>query len=210
MDKEKIVSTLKEIGVVAVVRGKNAEDGIRISEACIAGGVTAIEVAFTTPGAQEVIKTLTDKYADREDVLIGAGTVLEPVTCRIAILNGAKFIVAPSLSVETIKMANLYRIPCMPGTTTLNGVVEALEYGVDVVKIFPGDVVGVKMIKDIKGPLPHAQLMPSGGVSVDNVKDWLDAGCAAVSAGSALTKGTSEEVTAKAKQFVAAVKAARA
>lgn len=214
MDKEKVIAKVKELGVVAVIRGKDAEDGVKIADACIAGGVSAIEVAFTTPRAHETIHILADKYKDNENVVIGAGTVLDPETARIAILEGAEFIVSPALNLETIRLCNRYRVAVMPGTTTLDGVVTALEAGADIIKIFPGEIVGVKMIKAIKGPLPQAQVMPTGGVSVENLKEWLDAGCVAVGAGGSLTgaasKGDFAAVTENAKKFVAAVKAARA
>lgn len=182
-----------------------------MSEACIKGGVTAIELAFTTPRAHEVIEALSKKYADNPDVLIGAGTVLDAITARVAILDGAQFIVSPALDVETIKLCNRYRVAVMPGTTTLNGVITALEYGADVVKIFPGEILGMKAIKAIHGPLPQAPLMPTGGVNVENAGDWIKAGCVAVGAGGALTGGgkTADEITATAKKFIAAVQAAR-
>ena len=213
MEKEKVIAKIKELGVVAVIRGTDAEDGIKISEACIKGGVTAIEVAFTTPGAQETIKVLADKYRNNPEVIIGAGTVLDPETARIAMLNGAEFIVSPSINLETIRLCNRYRVACMPGTTTLDGVVMALEAGADIIKIFPGEIVGLKMIKAIKGPLPQAQLMPTGGVTVENVAEWLHAGCVAVGAGGSLTgaakTGDFAKITATAIEFVNAVKAAR-
>ncbi len=214
MDKESVIAKIREIGVVAVIRGKDAADGVKIAEACIAGGVTAIEVAFTTPRAHETIHILADKYKDNKDVVIGAGTVLDPETARIAILEGAEFVVSPALNLDTIRLCNRYRVAVMPGTTTLDGVVTALEAGADIIKIFPGEIVGMKMIKAIKGPLPQAQVMPTGGVSVDNVAEWLHAGCVAVGAGGSLTgaaaKGDFATVTENAKKFVAAVQAARA
>lgn len=214
MDKETVIAKIREIGVVAVIRGKDAEDGVKIAEACIKGGVTAIEVAFTTPRAHETIQILVDKYKDNKDVVIGAGTVLDPETARIAILAGAEFVVSPALNVDTIRLCNRYRVAVMPGTTTLDGVVTALEAGADIIKIFPGEIVGMKMIKAIKGPLPQAQLMPTGGVTIENVGEWLAAGCVAVGAGGSLTgaasKGDFATVTANAVKFVAAVKAARA
>ena len=214
MDKESVIAKIRELGVVAVIRGKDAADGVKIAEACIAGGVTAIEVAFTTPRAHETIHILADKYKDNKDVVIGAGTVLDPETARIAILEGAEFVVSPALNLDTIRLCNRYRVAVMPGTTTLDGVVTALEAGADIIKIFPGEIVGMKMIKAIKGPLPQAQVMPTGGVSVDNVAEWLHAGCVAVGAGGSLTgaaaKGDFATVTENAKKFVAAVQAARA
>ena len=211
MDKIEVVHKIKEIGVVAVIRGNNPEDAVAMSEACIKGGVTAIELAFTTPRAHEAIRELAKKYADNPDVVIGAGTVLDAVTARIAILEGAQFVVSPALDVETIKLCNRYRVAVMPGTTTLKDVVTALECGADVVKIFPGEVVGMKAIKAIHGPLPQAPLMPTGGVNVDNAGEWIQ-GCVAVGAGGALTGGgkTAAEITETAKKFIAAVKAVRA
>ena len=211
MDKLDVVNKIKEIGVVAVIRGKSPEEAVAMSDACIAGGVTAIELAFTTPRAHEAIETLSKKYADNPDVIIGAGTCLDAITARIAILSGAQFVVSPALDVETIKLCNRYRIAVMPGTTTLNGVITALEYGADVVKIFPGEILGMKAIKAIHGPLPQAPLMPTGGVNVENAGDWIKAGCVAVGAGGALTGGgkTADEITATAKKFIAAVQTAR-
>lgn len=214
MDKAKVLTKLQEQGIIAVVRGKDMEDGVKIADACIAGGVKAIELAFTTPRAQEAIRILVDKYKDDEDVIIGAGTVLDAPTARIAILEGAKFIVSPAFDEETIKVCNLYRIVSCPGVLTPKEGIEALKAGADVLKVFPGDIVGTKMIKDLHGPLPQAALMPSGGVDAGNVGEWLKAGCVAVSAGGSLTgaakKGDFDGVTSMAQKFVEAVKAARA
>ncbi|MBP2631053.1 MAG: bifunctional 2-keto-4-hydroxyglutarate aldolase/2-keto-3-deoxy-6-phosphogluconate aldolase [Firmicutes bacterium] len=213
MEKEKVIAKIKKVGVVAVIRGNDAEHGVKISDACIAGGVTAIEVAFTTPRAHETIKTLVDKYKGNENVVIGAGTVLDPETARIAILNGAEFVVSPSINLETIKLCNRYRVACMPGTTTIEGVLMAMEAGADIVKIFPGEIVGTKLIKAIKGPVPQAQLMPTGGVSIENLHEWLNAGCVAVGAGGSLTGGAKtgdyQLITDTAVKFIEAVKAAR-
>ena len=209
MNKEDVISRIKKIGIVAVIRGKDAEDAVKIADACIAGGVTAIEVTFTTPRAQEAIQVLVDKYKDNKDVVIGAGTVLDTETGRIAILEGAKFIVSPIVNIELIKLCNRYRIACMPGTTTLDGVVTAMEAGADIIKIFPGEIVGLQMIKAIKGPIPQAQLMPTGGVDLNNAADWLKAGCVAVGAGGSLTgaakTGDFAKVTQMASEFVKAV-----
>lgn len=212
MYKEQAVAAVKKIGVVAVIRGNTPAEAVEISEACIAGGVTAIEVAFTTPRAHEAILTLSEKYKDNADVVIGAGTVLDAETARLAIINGAAFVVSPAFDEATIKMCNRYRVACMPGTTTMQGVIQALELGADIVKVFPGEVVGSKFIKAVKGPLPQAQMMPTGGVSIDNVAEWFKAGAVAVGAGGALTGGGKSlaEITETAKKFVAAVAAARA
>lgn len=141
----------------------------------------------------------------------GAGTVLDAETARMAILNGAAFVVSPAFDEATIKLCNRYRVACMPGTTTIQGVIQALELGADIVKVFPGEVVGSKFIKAVKGPLPQAQMMPTGGVSIDNVGEWFKAGAVAVGAGGALTGGgkTLAEITETAKKFVVAVAKAR-
>lgn len=211
MDKLQVIETVKKIGVVAVIRGNTPDEAVQISEACIAGGVTAIKVAFTTPRAHEAILTLSEKYKDNAQVVIGAGTVLDAETARMAILNGAAFVVSPAFDEATIKLCNRYRVACMPGTTTIQGVIQALELGADIVKVFPGEVVGSKFIKAVKGPLPQAQMMPTGGVSIDNVAEWFKAGAVAVGAGGALTGGGKSltEITETAKKFVVAVAEAR-
>lgn len=211
MDKLQVIETVKKIGVVAVIRGNTPDEAVQISEACIAGGVTAIEVAFTTPRAHEAILTLSEKYKDNAQVVIGAGTVLDAETARMAILNGAAFVVSPAFDEATIKLCNRYRVACMPGTTTIQGVIQALELGADIVKVFPGEVMGSKFIKAVKGPLPQAQMMSTGGVSIDNVAEWFKAGAVAVGAGGALTGGGKSltEITETAKKIVVAVAEAR-
>lgn len=211
MDKLQVIETVKKIGVVAVIRGNTPDEAVQISEACIAGGVTAIEVAFTTPRAHEAILTLSEKYKDNAQVVIGAGTVLDAETARMAILNGAAFVVSPAFDEATIKLCNRYRVACKPGTTTIQGVIQALELGADIVKVFPGEVMGSKFIKAVKGPLPQAQMMPTGGVSIDNVAEWFKAGAVAVGAGGALTGGGKSltEITETAKKIVVAVAEAR-
>lgn len=211
MDKLQVIETVKKIGVVAVIRGNTPDEAVQISEACIAGGVTAIEVAFTTPRAHEAILTLSEKYKDNAQVVIGAGTVLDAETARMAILNGAAFVVSPAFDEATIKLCNRYRVACMLGTTTIQGVIQALELGADIVKVFPGEVMGSKFIKAVKGPLPQAQMMPTGGVSIDNVAEWFKAGAVAVGAGGALTGGGKSltEITETAKKIVVAVAEAR-
>lgn len=209
-----VLSTVAEVGVVAVVRAESTEKGLKISEACIAGGVTAIEVTYTVPGAGEIISNLVKNYLNDKKVMIGAGTVLDSETARDAILNGARFIVSPCFDAEVAKLCNRYQVPYVPGTQTVTEVKNALDYGCDVIKLFPGDILGPRFVKDVKGPLPQANLMPSGGVDIDNIADWIKAGVVAVSAGSSLTapakKGDYAGVTANAKAFVEKVAEARA
>ena len=141
--------------------------------------------------------------------MVGAGTVLDSETARVAILAGAKYIVSPAFDLETAKLCNRYQVPYMPGCMTLTEIITAMEAGADIIKVFPGSAFGPSFIKAIKGPLPQAVLMPTGGVSLDNVDQWIKNGCVAVGVGGNLTKGTSEEMTNTAKAFVAKVKEAR-
>lgn len=209
------LETLKKImdcGLVAVVRAENSEQACKIADACIAGGVAGIEVTFTVPGAADVIRDLAKKYSSGE-IVIGAGTVLDPETARIAILAGAQYIVSPSVNLETIKLCNRYQIPVMPGAMTIEGVIAAMEAGADIVKVFPGEAFGPSFIKAIKGPLPQAPLMPTGGVSLDNVAEWIKVGCIAVGVGGNLTGGAKtgdyQSITDIGKAFIEKIRQAR-
>ena len=188
MDKTEILKRLTDCGVFAVVRAENAEQAIKICDACIKGGIVGIELTFTVPGALDVIKELCAKYSE-DEIIIGAGTVLDSETARAAILAGAKFVVSPYLDVATVKTCLRYQVPCMPGAMTIKEVVECMEAGADIVKVFPGNLFGPKIIKAFRGPLPYAKLMPTGGVNAENCGEWIKAGCVAVGAGSDLTKG---------------------
>ena len=141
MEKLEVLRRLEECGVVAVVRGNSEEEVMKIIDACIAGGIIGIEVTFTVPGAADIIKALAKRY-DPKDVLIGAGTVLDPETARAAILAGAQFVVSPCLNAETVKMCLRYQIACMPGAMTIKETVDCLEAGADIVKLFPGNLAG--------------------------------------------------------------------
>lgn len=212
MEKELIIQKMSDAGLVAVVRAENADEAIKISDACLSGGCPSIELTFTVPGAHKVIEALAAKYPNGE-MLLGAGTVLDSETARIAILSGAAYIVSPSFNLETAKLCNRYRVPYIPGCMTINEVITAMEAGADIIKIFPADLFGPKIIKDIKGPLPQAKMMPTGGVDVDNVGKWIKAGAVAVGAGSSLTKGAKtgdyNAITETAKKFIAGIRAAR-
>lgn len=213
MSKIEDLKRIEETGIVAVVRAENAEKALKITEAVKKGGIDAIEITMTVPGAVDVIKKLTDEY-NRDEILIGAGSVLDAETARSCILAGAEYIVSPSLDKETIQMANRYQKVVMPGAMSVTEVVKAMKYGADVVKIFPATLFGPKIVGAVKGPLPQAPLMPTGGVSLDNVKDWIKAGSMAVGVGSALSKGAEngnyEKVTENAEEFIRLIKEARA
>ncbi|MBY5033694.1 bifunctional 2-keto-4-hydroxyglutarate aldolase/2-keto-3-deoxy-6-phosphogluconate aldolase [Streptococcus gallolyticus] len=209
MTKSQTVLQIKEQKVVVVVRGNSAEEAIQSSRACIAGGITAIEVAYTNSKASQVIETLTAEYADRPDVVIGAGTVLDAETARMAILAGAKFVVSPAFNAEAATLCNRYAIPYMPGCMTLTEITTALEAGCEVVKVFPSGVLGTGFISSIKSPLPQVQVMVTGGVNLNNAPDWLSAGADAIGIGGEFNKlsaqGEFAKITQIAKEYVAKV-----
>jgi 2-dehydro-3-deoxyphosphogluconate aldolase / (4S)-4-hydroxy-2-oxoglutarate aldolase len=212
MVKEKIITRIREGGLVAVVRAETTDQAVRITDACIEGGVVAIEVTFTVPRAHNVIAELSRRYNENQ-ILLGAGTVLDPETARIAILEGAGYIVSPSFNEETVRLCNRYRVPCMPGCMTIREVLAAMEAGADIIKVFPGETFGPGFIKAVKGPLPQAELMPTGGVSVDNAAEWIKAGAVALGVGGQLTAGARtgdyKTITETAKNFVEAIEIAR-
>ena len=215
MRKEQVITRMKEDCLVAVVRAKNKEQGEKVIDAIIAGGINFIEITMTMDEGNpvEFIQFMSEKYRSNEKVVIGAGTVLDPETARAVILAGANYVVSPGLNVDTIKLCNRYRVPMLPGVMSPTEAITALESGCDIIKVFPGNVVGPGAISSFKGPLPQGDFMPSGGVDVDNVDKWLKAGACAVGTGSSLTKGAKTgdfaAVTEKAREFVEAVAAAR-
>ncbi len=212
LPKLQVLSRMIDSGLVAVVRAENGEQAKKIADACIQGGVAAIEITFTVPGAAGVISELAKTYKSGE-IIIGAGTVLDPETARVAILAGAQYVVCPSLNLDTVKLCNRYQIPVMPGAATIKEIVESMEAGADIVKVFPGETLGPTFVKAVKGPLPQAPLMPTGGVSLENAADWIKAGCVAVGVGGNLTGGAKTgdyaSITAIAKQFIEKIRQAR-
>ena len=207
----KTLERIAESGLVAVVRANSPDEAARIAEACAAGGVGAIEITFTVPGAVRAIEKLAG--GDSAPLLIGAGTVLDAETARVAILAGAQFVVSPALDAETGRLCNRYAIPWIPGAQTLREIIEAMELGADLVKVFPGETLGPEFIRAVKGPLPQAALMPTGGVELDNVAGWIQAGAVAVGAGGSLTRGAKTgdfgSITALARQFTERIRQAR-
>lgn len=211
MKKYETLQALTDSGVVAVIRANSKEEGKKIIEAVKAGGVKALEITMTVPGAVDIIKELVAEY--QSEVIIGAGTVLDAETARACILAGAKYIVSPCFDEASAKCCNRYAIPYMPGIMTPKEAVKALEYGADILKVFPGGAFGPSIIKDFRGPLPQGNYMPTGGVSLDNVADWIKQGAVAVGVGGSLTAGAKtgdyDKVTATAKAFIEAVAKAR-
>lgn len=178
-----ILSKLEEAKVVAVIRGSSAEEAIELSRAAIKGGISAIELTYTTPQVEKVFDALR-----KEEVLLGAGSVLDTETARHAILAGAKFIVSPSYMEDISPLCNRYSIPYLPGCTTLREMVKSLEGGSDIIKLFPANNFEPSFIKSVNGPLPNARIMPTGGINLGNMADWLAAGAIAVGIGSDLNK----------------------
>lgn len=213
-DKFKIIEKIHDRGIVAVVRANTGEEALKISEAANKGGVDIIEITMTVPGAVDVIKELTEIYENKEeDITIGAGSVLDGETARACILAGAEFIVGPSVNKGMINICNKYDITVAAGAMTPTEAVNAMEMGADIVKVFPAGLFGPSIIKAIKGPIPQARLLPTGGVDQDNVKKWIEAGSFAVGAGSAICAGAKtdnfEKVTRDAKEFVKKIEEAR-
>lgn len=210
--KLRVIQSIVDAGLVAIVRAESAAQAEKIAEACAAGGVAALEITFTVPGALDVIAQVA-KSAKTRSILLGAGTVLDPETARAAILAGAHFIVSPSLNPETAKLCNRYQVPYMPGAATMGEIVAAMECGADIVKIFPGELFGPTFVKAAKGPLPQASLMPTGGVSLENIEEWIEAGSVALGVGGHLTAGAKtgayEKITQTAREFIEKIRAAR-
>ena len=211
MKKEAVLAKLKSEKVVAIIRTDSADGLIDCAKALAAGGLTAIELTMTTPGA---LKMLEQASAEMPEFLFGLGTVLDVETARLGILAGARFIVTPALRPEVIACCRRYSVPVMVGALTPTEIIAAWETGADVVKIFPAEFFGPNYIKSVKGPFPQIELLPTGGVTPETIGAFLKAGAYATAAGSALVDGKALKeknwaaITARAAEFVAAVKAA--
>lgn len=205
MKKQKILKKLEDAGVIAVVRGRSKEEAIKASQVLVTGGVVGLEVTFTVPNAVQVIETLSAQYQGDEKVVVGAGTVLDAVTARLAIMAGAEFVVSPTFDLETAEICNLYQMPYLPGCMTITEMKVALKAGADIIKLFPGSAYGPSIISGFKAPMPQLNIMPTGGISLENMAEWFRAGVVAVGVGGNLlapaTKGDFEGVTAIAKQY---------
>jgi 2-dehydro-3-deoxyphosphogluconate aldolase/(4S)-4-hydroxy-2-oxoglutarate aldolase len=215
MTSQQILSFIKDIGIVPVVRTSSAEAAIRSIEAIYKGGVRAAEITMTVPGAIRALEKLADEFGDK--IVLGAGTVLDPETCRACMLAGAQFFVTPSLKLATIEMAKRYSKVICPGALTPTEVLTAWEAGADVVKIFPaGNVGGPKYIKALKGPFPQIEMIPTGGVNLETAGEFLKAGACAVAVGGELVdaktiqEGRFEIFEERARQYLNAIAKARA
>jgi 2-dehydro-3-deoxyphosphogluconate aldolase/(4S)-4-hydroxy-2-oxoglutarate aldolase len=215
MKKEEVLKKVYEVGVVAVVRASSAEEARQIVEAIREGGVTVIEITMTVPRAVRVIEQLADACGD--EVLVGAGTVLDAETARACMLAGAQFVVSPALDVETVECCRGRGVAVMPGALTPTEVVRAWAAGADVVKVFPcGALGGAGYIRSLKAPLPQIELMPTGGVSLSTAAGLIEAGAFALGVGAdlvdakAIREGRAGAVSEAARAYVEAVRAARA
>lgn len=206
MRRVETLQRLKNAGVVAVIRGKNKEEAIKASHAVVKGGMKGIELTFTVPQADKIISELVEKYKNEPEIVVGAGTVLDAVTARLAIMAGAEYIVSPSFDKETAEICNLYQIPYLPGCMTITEMKEALKAGVDIIKLFPGSAYGPSIVSAFKAPMPQLNIMPTGGVSLDNMEDWFKAGVVTVGVGGNLlapaAQGDFDKVTEISKQYM--------
>ncbi|HEX8889408.1 MAG TPA: bifunctional 2-keto-4-hydroxyglutarate aldolase/2-keto-3-deoxy-6-phosphogluconate aldolase [Pyrinomonadaceae bacterium] len=215
MNKQDVLKSIGEVGVVPVVRASSAEEAMQVIEAIRAGGVPVLEITMTVPRAVRVIEQVADRYGD--EVVVGAGTVLDAETARACILAGATFVVSPSLNLATIEMCKRYSVVVTPGALTPTEVVTAWQAGADAVKIFPCSAMGgAKYLKSLKAPLPQVEMIPTGGVSLTTAAEFIQAGAFALGVGAdlvdtkAIRAGQPEKVTEAARAYVAAVRDARA
>lgn len=204
------LSRILDNKIVAIIRGANPKDVLKIAKALHEGGVEILEITMNSPKVLTVIEEVSDDFGDQ--VLVGAGTVLDPETARATILAGAKFILSPTVDLNTIKMTKRYGAVSIPGAFTPTEILTAYENGGDIIKVFPA-TLGPSFIKDIRGPLPQIPLLPTGGVDLNNIQEFIKAGAVGCGIGSALVNTKHEvtdeylvQLTEKARHFVSAVK----
>jgi 2-dehydro-3-deoxyphosphogluconate aldolase / (4S)-4-hydroxy-2-oxoglutarate aldolase len=213
MNKQDILEQVKKLGLLAVIRGPSPELTVQMVGALIKGGVLGIEITYTTPNAEEVVKTLAQTYGDQ--ILLGMGTLTRPEQAESAMKTGAQFLVSPVCDPALVKAMVATGLLTMAGALTPTEVFQAYSLGSDVVKVFPGSLGGPAYIKALKGPFPYIPLMPTGGVSAGNVAEWYKAGVVAVGAGSELCptdlakSGRFDEITQRAAEFVQVVNSSR-
>lgn len=214
MDKHAVLSKVKELGLLAVIRGPSAELTVKMVQALVAGGVTGIEVTYSTPNAPWVVAELAKQYGDR--ILLGMGTLTQPTQAMEAKEAGASFLVSPICAPDLVTSMVRSGLAVMAGALSPTEVFQAYSLGTDVVKIFPGSQGGPAYMKALRGPFPNIPMMPTGGVNAGNLKDWFKAGAVAVGAGSELCPkelalaGQFDEIAARAHDFADAVRLAKA
>jgi 2-dehydro-3-deoxyphosphogluconate aldolase / (4S)-4-hydroxy-2-oxoglutarate aldolase len=204
--KTNILLKIEKCGVIAVLRSDTKEEALKTIDALVNGGMTGLEVTFSTPQAEEVIRETVSKYKDNASIVVGAGTVLDAVTARIAIMAGAEFIVSPMFDSEIAEICNLYHIPYLPGCMTITEIKSALRSGVDIIKLFPASTFEPSFVDAVKAPLPQVNIMPTGGINLNNMEQWLAKGCVAVGVGGNLLApaktGDYDQITKLAKQYM--------
>ena len=186
MSRHTDLQRVLDLGLVAIIRAPSGEQLVQVAEALLAGGIDVLEVTFTVPGILDILKEIRAALGDR--ILLGAGTVLDPETARAAILAGTEFIVTPTVNLDVIRMCHRYDKLVMAGAFTPTEILTAWDAGADIVKLFPADIGGPSYLKTIHGPLPQVRLLPTGGVNLNTLKDFVDAGACAVGLGSALVE----------------------
>ena len=213
LDRKLILEKIQELGLLAVIRGPSEDLTLKMVDALVTGGVTGIEITFTTPNALDVVKALDDEFGER--IILGMGTLTQKEQAEAAMVAGAKFLVSPHTEKTMAKAMVATGLPTMMGALTPSEVMQARSYGSDVVKIFPGSLGGPGYMKSLKGPFPDIPMMPTGGVSSENLKDWFKAGAFAVGAGSNLCPktlalaGEFDQITEIARGYVDAIEDAR-
>lgn len=210
LTKTDVLDRMHDLGLVPVLRAESEEQALALAAAIAAGGVSVLEVTMTVPGAVRVMARLAK---ERPDILIGAGTVLDPETARICMLEGAQFVVSPALNVKTVEICQRYDIAVLPGALTPTEVVTAWQAGADVIKIFPASAMGgAKYLKSLKAPLPQVEMIPTGGVSLTTAREFLEAGAFALGVGAdlvdpkAIEAGQAATITANAKKYLEIVR----
>lgn len=206
MKRTEVLQRIEQEKLMAIVRVLDIARAKEIADGCLAGNISCLEISYTNNNAGDIIQQLKQAYGDQ--LIVGAGTVLDSETARLAILAGAQFIIAPNFKPEVSKLCNRYQIPYMPGCTSMTEVVEALESGAAMVKAFPiSNYYGPSLVTTIKTPMPYVPILSSGGATVANLHEWLAAGIDCIGIGSLLTKGTQQEIAANAQALQAAVTA---
>lgn len=209
MTRLEILNKIVDIGAVAVIRADDPTKLLHIIEAIHKGGVSAVEITMTVPRALELIEETARKLGD--EVVLGVGSVLDPETTRMAINAGARYVVSPIYKASIVQMGHRYDAPVMPGCFSPTEILDAFEAGADMIKVFPADVLGMNYFKAVKAPMPHLQLMPTGGVSLTNAGDWMAAGATAVGIGSALldkkaiAEGNYDKLTENARTLIQSI-----
>ncbi len=206
--KQRVIARIHDAGWVAIVRCDSPEEALRIGEGCARGGAAAVEITFSVPNATDVIRALATRFGEH-DLLVGAGTVLDPAMAQRALDAGAQYIIAPAFDPATVRFCVEREVACMPGAMTPSEILAAHNAGADAVKLFPGELLGPAFVRAVRAPLPHIALMPTGGVTLDNIDQWIAAGVFAVGIGSYVSApakaGDSAGVAERARNLTAKI-----